>query len=74
MLYRQFNSSSYFAKCFKTKFGVLPKDFGNKPADYYTQRKLLINKLMNVNKLHLLDRICTLLAPYQYGPDAKLRL
>lgn len=23
-----FNSSSYFAKCFKTKFGVVPKDWG----------------------------------------------
>ena len=31
-----FNSSSYFAKCFQKQFGVLPKDFGNKPTGYYT--------------------------------------
>lgn len=25
-----FNTPSYFTKCFKNKFGVLPKDFANK--------------------------------------------
>lgn len=31
-----FNSSSYFAKCFQKQFGVLPKDFVNKPTGYCT--------------------------------------
>ena len=25
-----FNTSSYFAKCFKSQFGILPKDFVRK--------------------------------------------